>query len=961
MTRRNLFIAPYFDDFEQEGGAKEQNYHRILFRPGFAVQGRELTQSQTILQDQVRRFGNNIFQDGSLVTGGGFHAKNNIPYVKVEETFDNSNESVEFDSIEDDLIGNTIRGNTSGVEAEVIDLYQDGSDRFIFVNYTRSGGSDGQNKTFFDDEAVLVEDFAQDMRTVDDDATGKGVRFKIDEGVVYTRGFFVNFPEMSVIVSPDNPEVNAEVGFEVGELFATAEEDGNLLDIATGSPNFNSPGAHRLQITMDLVSRDLGEVEDDEDFIPLLRFEGGVATHKRDTPQYNEIRKERARQTYDLHGHVAVEQFDVTLKEHLDTGNNGGVFEDGDHEKLVARVSPGRAYVAGFEVQNDITRNVVFDKATETEQIDDAALTFSLGNYFRVENTSGAWCRSCLQVGLYDATQEQNLDSPSGTKIGEAKFYILQFESEDVYRVYLFDIQMESGSIRDVRGLRADEDGDSAGSVADIILDDGQAELKDTNLRSLVYRLPESSVASLRDENGDVNADFEYMGRFIRTFSNGNVSVILSESGEEFPFGVGSLASAEISTILVFDKESGEKKEISSVEQTDSTTLEINLDDGDFSDEAAILCRVRRTNARETRKAIRPSRYVKINAEAGKTTYNLGFSDVFKLEKVTMSTEDFDPDGTDVTDWFRLDNGQRDMFYDHGKLRLRDGRQLNGDEKLLVRLAYFEPDFSEGLGYFSINSYPIDDTTDDPNSIRTWDVPVYRSRDGQRFRLQDSVDFRNIMENTANDATSVEEASEDPEEGSEFIEPPGGIRNIVPLRSFSTAMRYYLPYYVTLSIDKDGEFEITRSNASENPSAPKAPKQNMILATIRVNQYPSLAPRFAKSINKEDQAVKSRVFTHKIFTDSDVNNIEKRLENLEREVSLNALEREADVRRYTDEESGIERFKNGFVTDNFQDHDLGDFEADGYNAAISSRTHTLLPAFETVFIDMELTDAENSS
>ena len=56
--------TPYFDDFDDD-----KNFHRILFRPGRAVQARELTQSQTILQDQVTKFGDHLFQDGSRVTG----------------------------------------------------------------------------------------------------------------------------------------------------------------------------------------------------------------------------------------------------------------------------------------------------------------------------------------------------------------------------------------------------------------------------------------------------------------------------------------------------------------------------------------------------------------------------------------------------------------------------------------------------------------------------------------------------------------------------------------------------------------------------------------------------------------------------------------------------------------------------------------------------------------------------
>ena len=43
-------VDPYYDDYDEDKG-----FYRILFRPGYAVQAREVTQLQTILQKQVER------------------------------------------------------------------------------------------------------------------------------------------------------------------------------------------------------------------------------------------------------------------------------------------------------------------------------------------------------------------------------------------------------------------------------------------------------------------------------------------------------------------------------------------------------------------------------------------------------------------------------------------------------------------------------------------------------------------------------------------------------------------------------------------------------------------------------------------------------------------------------------------------------------------------------------------
>ena len=44
----NLNVPPYNDDF----GA-DKNFYKVLFRPGYSIQSRELTTLQSILQNQI--------------------------------------------------------------------------------------------------------------------------------------------------------------------------------------------------------------------------------------------------------------------------------------------------------------------------------------------------------------------------------------------------------------------------------------------------------------------------------------------------------------------------------------------------------------------------------------------------------------------------------------------------------------------------------------------------------------------------------------------------------------------------------------------------------------------------------------------------------------------------------------------------------------------------------------------
>jgi len=76
----NLNVTPYYDDFDET-----KNFHRVLFRPSLAVQARELTQLQTILQNQVERFGDNIFKTGTIIKGCNLTTDYSYYYIKIKD------------------------------------------------------------------------------------------------------------------------------------------------------------------------------------------------------------------------------------------------------------------------------------------------------------------------------------------------------------------------------------------------------------------------------------------------------------------------------------------------------------------------------------------------------------------------------------------------------------------------------------------------------------------------------------------------------------------------------------------------------------------------------------------------------------------------------------------------------------------------------------------------------------
>ena len=109
----NLNVSPYFDDFNEN-----DNYYKVLFKPGLPVQARELTGLQSILQNQIAKFGQHFFKEGSKVIPGNTQYNDNFDCVIINSEY----LGVTVQSYIDQLLNQKIIGATSGVSATVVKI-----------------------------------------------------------------------------------------------------------------------------------------------------------------------------------------------------------------------------------------------------------------------------------------------------------------------------------------------------------------------------------------------------------------------------------------------------------------------------------------------------------------------------------------------------------------------------------------------------------------------------------------------------------------------------------------------------------------------------------------------------------------------------------------------------------------------------------------------------------------------
>ena len=147
----DLNLAPYYDDYDET-----KDFYRILFRPGVAVQVRELNQLQSIIQKQIERFGDNILKRGTIVDGCQISFFPAVAYVRIKDS------TADLKSADISLYKGYSVKNSANLVARVIDyatgFENQGEDtNTLYLDYINSGSS-GSAAAFTQGQVLTVFD-----------------------------------------------------------------------------------------------------------------------------------------------------------------------------------------------------------------------------------------------------------------------------------------------------------------------------------------------------------------------------------------------------------------------------------------------------------------------------------------------------------------------------------------------------------------------------------------------------------------------------------------------------------------------------------------------------------------------------------------------------------------------------------------------------------------------------------
>lgn len=461
----NLNVSPYNDDFDDLKG-----YQRVLFKPDKPVQARELTTLQSILQNQIEKFGTHFFKEGSVVIPGQTAFEPMYTCVQIDTT----HLGIPVSSYINELVGKQIRGERSGInaviETYITDVESDNNHYTLYIKYKSSSTTNFVQNKFYDGENLIaLEDISYSLGTIKQNRTFAstilsnstlvGSAAKIEEGIYFIRGFFVTVPKQTVILDQYSNTPSYRIGLYVNEEIAVASDTYNdLYDNAKGFSNYTAPGADRLKLTATLIKKNIDDFND-ENFVEIMRVNNGRLEKFEKNTEYNLLSNELARRTYDESGDYYVKPFTVTVKESLNDriGSDGLFYENGKtsqgnipSESLGCySISPGKAYVKGYEIET--IDNVIFDfkKPRTTKKVFNASIPFNIGKLVSLNNVYGSsfvGFGTNSIVNLYN-DRTVNPGQSSGTKIGFARIYDLKLKNSEytnassIFECSLYDIQ----------------------------------------------------------------------------------------------------------------------------------------------------------------------------------------------------------------------------------------------------------------------------------------------------------------------------------------------------------------------------------------------------------------------------------------------------------------------------------------------------------------------------------------
>ena len=892
----NFNTSPYYDDFHPD-----DRFLKILFNPGRAVQARELTQIQSILQHQMSAAANHIWKNGAPVAGGGVSVakRDYMTLAAADSTW----------------LHRIVYGETSGAVAVIEQLHDDETQPVYYYRLLSGGFAESENLFTYD--TVCDGGFDVNGDCIDNSwydptmlykagvivGTGQGLEAKVAPGVYWLDGYFTRVLAQTIFLDPLIPNPTCKVGFDIEEVIVQSTTDPRLLDPASGFYNQNAPGGDRYQKTMVLVKEN--DSSEANKWMWMMDVDAGKIVTKFEQTNYSLLATEMAKRTYDESGNYTLNPFPIEMKEGIDSEHFG------------IKVEPSKAYINGFE--HELLTPIVIgaERARTTRHVPNDHLKPNFGPYFEVESVSdfnGVFNVLNKEYVIFITDGGHNAGNTSPNTIGVHKRIthvtqaLLAGTATMGYRIY----------VENDIGLDAIQPAQFIASEANV------------GIYAKLYR-PTGVAVSMGVhypwiyQVGDIVAGLT-LGQV--TFSTQkNVNATVSGSVTSVPAVFVDMHWEKILYIwnettgqLVPEFGVGYSTDPTSPEYYSGPTWVANLNNATVSISIVDSASNSTPNATLSGDTINIMANMYMSNAVWRTRTNMvdATSDITAAgnfltlpPSVTAVTSVIAPDTTDVTEFFTFTSGDSDTTLGECTLEWNDTQNAVQTGVFTVTYTHYDDSGITTATYFGVNSY-----TD--TGIIYDDVPGYADSLNVNHPLTDRIDFRASVADYA-------------------------LGSYLPLpeSNISASYDYYLGRRDRITINDDGKIQVKQGFPSDTPMLPTEERNEMTLYNLFIPPY----TYNHKNINVSH-------VEQKRYTMQDIRGMEGRLENLEYYTSLNLLEKSTADMQVLDE-NGLQRYKNGILVDPFVDHGIGDVQNSQYYCTVYPEARICTVPYRNYGLDCE--------
>lgn len=269
----DLSVSPYFDDYDPN-----KDYYKVLFRPGVAVQARELNQLQSMLQKQIERFGDHVFKRGTVVDGCEVAFDDAMRYVKLK---DNQVDGAPVNLAQ--FTGYYVKDTASPTPLQAsIQTYVDGFEtqnpnlKTLYINYINSGNDGAERQQFVANDTLTVyrPDFPIENIQI---ANGSAGFSNSDSLVILSAVAVQNSTGGTTLANSfaaDHYLTDGTANVQIVEIDTTSNSEAIILRFKPKAVDLKAANADTWTFSTNTTVQGIGGAGDDSSQVTLVDFVG---------------------------------------------------------------------------------------------------------------------------------------------------------------------------------------------------------------------------------------------------------------------------------------------------------------------------------------------------------------------------------------------------------------------------------------------------------------------------------------------------------------------------------------------------------------------------------------------------------------------------------------------------------------------------------------------------------------